>query len=130
MKISCNVFGHKFVKNTGNDVRYYTKYICKRCKTTAEYESEIWEDTFWKSDTWENIKVISIGIGVIAGVLLVLFGILGGIMSIQSYFTCTQYKDMGIDVIWKLWTGCMANHPKFGYIPIEEYFKTLNLYKP
>lgn len=44
--------------------------------------------------------------------------------------TCNAYAQMDIETQWTFWTGCMANHPRFGWIPVDEYFRILNINIP
>jgi hypothetical protein len=81
---------------------------------------------FWDSDFWEYTKVIVpvVLIFLLIILLLVLF------FSFGDYKACNAYSLKGIETQWNFWTGCLANHSKFGWIPIEEYFKTFNIYNP
>lgn len=121
----CYVFGHEYVVNKGRNTSRYGDYICIHCgHTTDDPETSKWDYTFWQSDSWEIITFWFKVILVIIAIILTFCGI--------YYFidsnTCNQYKNIGIDVMFNFWTGCMANHPKFGWIPIEKYFEVLNLY--
>lgn len=130
MKI-CYFFGHSFIKNNDNLRRRYDNFVCKHCKEYYVEEEKFfskykWSETFWNSATWDIIKIIGIFVLIIAAFLL----LVAAIMSITTYNTCQQYSKLGIDTIWNFWTGCLAKHPEFGYIPVDEYFKTFNIYKP
>jgi hypothetical protein len=124
MKFGCYLFGHSYKSNEGIS---YFKYSCVRCEHQSNYPGmEKWENTFWDSEYWGAIKII---FWIIFGIL-VFFSFVIGLVSVISSNTCQEYSKMGIDVVWNFWTGCMANHPKFGYIPIAEYFRTLNINLP
>ncbi len=121
----CYIFGHEYVVNKGNNYGRYSTHICKYCgHTTGEPKASKWDYTFWQSDAWDTIKTWTIGLLIFTGVV---FGIVYLFYWMNST-ACTQYKSMGIDVMYNFWTGCMANHPKFGWIPVEKYFEVLNLY--
>jgi hypothetical protein len=93
-------------------------------------EMTFWEKIqywdFWRSDFWDSTKFI--------GGILLLFALIIGLIilffSFGDYKACNAYSLKGIETQWSFWTGCLANHPKFGWIPIEEYFKTFNIYNP
>jgi hypothetical protein len=81
---------------------------------------------FWDSDAWVYIKIIGgtfLAFSLLIG-LIILF------LSISSKNACNFYSLKGIETQWNFWTGCLANHPKFGWIPVDEYFKTFNIYNP
>lgn len=122
----CYWFGHKkFELNKSPDRSNYHPYICPRCKETYQYsDTSKFEDTFWKSDTWDTIKMITCGIISILGAIFIIYAIL----TLFSIPSCIQYAKMGIETKWNFWTMCMAHHPKFGWVPVDEYFKILNLY--
>jgi hypothetical protein len=63
-------------------------------------------------------------------VFALILGLLAGVAAISQYNSCQQYDKMDITVQYEFWTGCMANHPKFGWLPIGEYFKVINLNIP
>lgn len=44
-----------------------------------------------------------------------------------DYKSCQRYESMSIPVDWDFWGGCMANHPEFGWLPVKQYFQTMNL---
>ncbi len=121
----CYIFGHKFEPNPEKDFRWRQDYRCIYCDTTTNRpEEDKFKDTFWKSDTLDTIKFWTAAVLTVASIASAII--------LMGYFvdnsTCNQYKNMGIDVIYNFWTGCMANHPKFGWIPVEKYFEVLNLY--
>lgn len=123
MKLSCNVFGHRYIENK-ESMGGWDRYVCNRCETKHdEYNKDIWKDTFWRGAAWDAIKYIIGTIGAIA----IVVGFIVGISSLVNYNSCMAYKDLDINVIWKFWTGCMGNHPKFGWLPIDEFFRTINV---
>ncbi len=122
----CYILGHDD-KGEKNKVRdWHNK--CSRCKSewNPNWNNTRFADSFWNSEVWDFLKLVIPIILVALGILVAIIGI-GYLLDKNS---CNAYSTMGIDVIYNFWTGCMANHPKFGYIPIEEYFRTLNLYIP
>ena len=80
---------------------------------------------FWDSDFWEFCKFM---FPVVFLIFLIIF-LVFGIDAYFTYKTCNAYLVKGIETQWNFWTGCLANHPKFGWIPVEEYFKTFNIYQ-
>jgi hypothetical protein len=127
MKLACNLFGHSYELNEKLEKKSYFKYSCTRCENQTDYvDRDRWENTFWQSEYFDVIKVIFwFLLGTIIFILLIV-----GLISVIGYNSCQQYSKFGVDAVWNFWTGCMANHPKFGYIPVEEYFRTLNINLP
>lgn len=66
----------------------------------------------------------------IFGLILISVVVIGGVVYIAQYNSCQDYSSMGIDVQYHFWIGCMANHPKFGWMPTDDYFRTLNINIP
>lgn len=125
---TCYIFGHDFKRNANPKNRYYDEYKCTKCNSTiGDYLKENkFRHTFWDSDAWGFVKIVFTA-------LLCMSAVVGFCVLLIGFFsnlTCQQYIKMGIDAKFNLWTGCMANHPKFGWIPIDDYFKTINLYMP
>ena len=118
----CNIVGHTSEKGAlRKDCYLYP--TCDRCG--IEYCSR-YGRTFWTSSKFEAIKFT-------LGMLLLFVSIVTLVLLLLGWgnkVTCNQYIELGIPAQWKFWTGCMANHPKFGWIPVDEYFKTFNIYKP
>lgn len=118
----CYVFGHTFKELPHH--RYYYKYECTECeRKTDNPEVERFEYTFWDSNTWETAKFILTSLLTIA-VAAYLAVSLGNFINSIS---CMKYQELGIDTIYSFWTGCMAKHPVYGWVPVEEYFKILNV---
>lgn len=69
---------------------------------------------------------------ILAGIVLLalIFAPFVGFDVLLNYNSCKRYESMGIPVDWDFWGGCMANHPEFGWLPINDYFQTLNLNVP
>lgn len=123
----CYIFGHKFELNPDRGDHWGDTHRCiYNCgyKTNNPGKGSKYIDTFWRSDAWDTIVSWFKVILVVLIILLIIVGIIYWI----SNSTCIQYKNMGINVLYNFWTGCMANHPKFGWIPVEKYFEVLNLY--
>lgn len=72
---------------------------------------------------WDGLKFV--GSILLISVLIVSL-IFSGLM-LTTYPACQSYQHMGIQVQWSFWTGCMAHHSQFGWLPVDEYFKTLNV---
>ena len=119
MNLRCNLFGHQ---HSGKGLGGWN-HECKRCHIM--YDNK-WRDTFWESSTWEGIKILFN----ITVVVVVLFGAFSLLITGTGMASCNQYRDMGVETIYKFWVGCMANHEKFGWVPVEEYFRTINLNIP
>lgn len=85
-----------------------------------------YNNTFWDSDAWDYTKIILLIVGLI--VLILLCGLVPTVITTKS--ACTVYAQQGIEVMYNFWTGCMANHPDFGWMPVDEYFNTLNVRIP
>lgn len=123
--VICHWFGHDLHDNP--DKTHYSNSVkCSRCGEVFTYKTDKWRRTFWETETWEYGKIIAACVLVGLLVLLVLTLSVGFFNSI----ICGQYAEMGIEARYNFWTGCMANHPEFGWLPIEEYFRTINLYQP
>lgn len=78
-------------------------------------------------DFWDFLKFIGQVAILLAVLLALVFGSAIAVDRISQSYSCQQYSDMGIQVHYNFWTGCMARHSQFGWIPVDEYFKTLNL---
>ena len=104
-------------------------FICERCEEEQRYK-EHFHNNYWQ-EFWEDwgdiIKVFGTAIAVIAvGILLI-----AGLGTWYSFSICNSYIDVGIPARWTgFWTECMAEHPKFGWVPVDKYFEILNLYVP
>jgi hypothetical protein len=127
MKLACNIFSHKFLENHKQGKKTHYKYSCTRCGEESDYpDMNKWENTFWDSDAWIYTKsILVVLLGTVAIISLMIF-----ISSLVGKVSCNSYAEMGIPVQWNFWVGCMANHPKFGWIPVDEYFSVLNLNIP
>jgi hypothetical protein len=80
----------------------------------------------WISDFYEEHDVI---INLLA-FIVISFLLIAGFVALTQSESCDAYADMGITVQYNFWTGCMAQHPVFGWMPTSEYFKVLNLNIP
>lgn len=78
-------------------------------------------------ELWEDNREIII-------MVLTLIFIVGGFLSLPYFIgknSCLTYiNKFNVDAVWNFWTGCMAKHPQFGYLPIDEYFRVINIYNP
>jgi hypothetical protein len=63
-------------------------------------------------------------------VIVFSFALLLSFVALVQSRACDAYADMGITVQYNFWTGCMAQHPVFGWMPTSEYFEVLNLNIP
>lgn len=85
-----------------------------------------YRDAFWNSSTFRaiiNFLVwVLVGLTVLAGILAITYWV--------DLSECNAYGNMGIEVRYNFWTECMAKHPKLGWLPIDDYFRTINLYVP
>lgn len=133
MNLVCQIIGHDF-----GLVENGTYAECKwtGCKESHRHyrndsleetqKSYKFHNTFWDSAGLEVIKIIS---GAILGIA-VLFVLVSIPLFLMGRATCNAYSGMGVDVLWNFWTGCMAKHSEFGWLPIEQYFNSLNLNLP
>jgi hypothetical protein len=124
----CDFAGHKFEKKKYKPgQRPYQEYFCERkgCRYETDYPQEHkWDKTIWTSDEWETIKRITlILLWMVFIVALFTFGFI-----FVGKHSCDSYGNMGINVMYDFWNGCMAKHEKYGWVPVVEYFKILNLY--
>jgi hypothetical protein len=139
----CQVFGHKFPEKLPENIPPgYGNVSCIRkgcngdmsvhCKDSQkDYDARVshskYEDTFWTSDAWSNIKIVLLGI-------LAAFGVLALIVIpaiILNKLSCNSYaKFVEVPVQWNFWTSCMAKHPQFGWMPIDEFFRNVNVTLP
>ena len=122
----CRIIGHKTVEYDTNSAatgRHMVAYKCTRC---SEKHNDIrwFSDTLW-ADVWDDW---GIAITVITIALLSLITITA-VTSLISRATCNQYSLLDINTKYNLLTGCMAQHHKFGWLPISDYFRTVNLYQ-
>lgn len=115
----CYVFGHGKRDEEGD---------CTRCHKYC-YGNR-WNDTFWDSTAWGYIKFVLTLVLALSALLFLIFAIIGIPPLIYAKYACDSYAKMGVKVVWDFWAGCMANHPQFGWMPVDQYFKTLNIYKP
>ena len=113
---TCYILGHKLVEDDNK---------CQRCHSRI-YGDSAYYGTFWHSDTFDTIKIIF----TIMLVTVLMFSVAASIYATMSKAACNQYADFGLKVIWKFWTGCMVEHPKFGWVPADQYFKILNINMP
>ena len=133
MSIRCSLMGHVFSKrflfNTGLDY-----LVCNHCgKSFRLYrdqdfeemcEEHKWEEVFWDSRAWFEIKFW-------AGIILMLCMVIALIIvpvSLADKAKCTSHARLGIPTEWQFWISCMAKHPEFGWIPVDRYFEIANLY--
>ena len=80
----------------------------------------------WLSNFWDEFQPIII-------IALIFIGVIACIVGFSltiNYNSCQEYVAMGIPAQWHFWSGCMANHPKFGWVPVDQYFKILNINLP
>lgn len=144
MNVICKIFGHNYdpTPDSSESSNAYFRHNClrKNCdEFFGRYKLESFEkqssyykfhETFWDSATWNFIKiVVSAFLGVFS-VFLILFLIIGTVTILFGSIECTEYAKLGIETRYTFWTNCMANHPKFGWLPIDEYFRTINLNIP
>jgi hypothetical protein len=80
-------------------------------------------------DRDDVIDVLKFLAPIVLGVV-VIFSVVCGLVIVFNYNTCQTYAGMGIDVQFHFWGGCFANHPKFGWVPVNEYFRILNVNVP
>lgn len=131
MNTRCYFLGHSEGKS---DARTWD-FKCPRCGEYFDRNNfySKYRDTFWTSDTWDGIKFTIKFIGILLVILIVAALILSVIVIPAFWFShnsCNSYLEMGIETQWRFWTGCMANHPEFGWLPISDYFRTINIYNP
>ena len=135
MNKHCNYFGHKY--NPVLTSRYSQKVhrcIREKCEEYLVPDEDFeknskehrWDGTYWESSDWELIRMI---LSVLFWATMVIFFIIF-VGAVIDNLTCDSYQNLGIPAKWGLWTGCMAEHPKFGWIPISEYFRVINLNIP
>lgn len=102
---------------------------CTRCHRYC-YSGNRLSSTFWDSQAWNAVKfALLLALG-ISALLFLIIAITGIPTLISAKYACDAYAKMGVKVVWDFWAGCMANHPQFGWMPVDQYFKTLNVYKP
>lgn len=128
MNKNCKWFGHKFIENKKES---FFKYVCSNCQRLANYpENEKYDDVWW-TEFWDEYKTIISSLLLFIAIFLIVFGIVALLAITTEKATCNSYIAMGIPAKWTgIWTGCMANHPKFGWIPVQKYFEIINLYLP
>ena len=129
MNLTCNLRGHDYEEYKEEKTYRYRGYshYCSRCENPTDSPNvDKWDNTFWESTEWQVLKIVSAYVlGTFAVILLIFW-----LAVFASKSTCNSYAEMGIDVQWNFWTSCMANHPKFGWVPVAEYFKILNVNLP
>jgi hypothetical protein len=121
MSVRCYIFGHR----KGSSGKMTWDYKCPDCGNYWDKGQQSM-DTFWDSDAWMYTKIV------LATIFwaMVGMGIIAIVFTIVDSRICAAYSSKGIPTEWSFWTGCLANHPKFGWIPVDEYFKTFNIYNP
>jgi hypothetical protein len=129
----CDILGHDYVKaSRDQDNKLYGRgftHICSRggCKEVSDYpHREKWNNTFWDSDAWDVTKIVLASL--LATVLV--FLIIWAAVNLGSEYSCNGYKSLGVNVQYSWRTGCMALHEKFGWVPVAEYFRVINLNIP
>ncbi len=140
MNVICKIFGHNYdpTPDSSESSNAYFRHNClrKNCdEFFGRYKLESFEkqssyykfhETFWDSTAWEATKIFG-------STILAVFFVFFLIALVGSFFSsigCTEYAKLGIETRYTFWTNCMANHPKFGWLPIDEYFRTINLNIP
>lgn len=117
MNIKCHLVGHDLQQTDKNSGWYECSRGCSGCGTRKPNNK--WILTFWDSSEYIEIKVVLVAL---VGLALAIY-----LIAMVKLAQCNAYSDMGIETLWNFWTACMGNHPKFGWIPIDEYFRILNL---
>lgn len=113
----CYVFGHTFEETPK---REYYKFACTQCERKSDNpKSEKFENTFWESNEWEIIRATLITLVVFAVLLFT-------IVSLRNH-ACMIYQELQINTMYNPWTGCMAKHQVYGWVPVEKYFEILNV---
>lgn len=103
-----------------NRIRWYTSF-------EQLVRKEKWTGTFWKSDAFGRIKIF---LWVLFWIAVFIFCI-WLLLILPQQIGCGTYRtQFGVETVYNLWTGCMANSPKFGWIPVDEYFRSINLNIP
>lgn len=121
MKRNCVIFGH--APGVVITMRGYHRIECPAC---GDYYENKWEDSFWKSSSYAVERIFM----AIAAAFLVVILLIIVLKIWFDWNSCNTYHSMGVPSQWNLWVGCMAEHPKFGWIPVEDYFRVINLYTP
>lgn len=127
--IVCQFVGHDYRKSSREDYYHHYKYVCQRkdCVGHTDFSTDDkWRNTFWDSGVWETIKYI--GMALLCAILVLSLVVL--LINFLGVKTCQQYAKMGVETSYNFWTGCMANHSKFGWVPVDEYFRVINLNIP
>lgn len=127
MKRLCTVFGHNPESKSEKVSSYREMFRCPDCE---ELFDDRFEDCFWKSEEFEFLRMLLMVFLGMALILFIIFLITTLIGSLTSLAKCNSYLEMGVNTQFNFWTGCMANHPKFGWVPVEKYFEIINLYIP
>lgn len=129
MNIRCHFLGHSEGKS---DSRTWD-FKCPRCEHYFDKDRHgngKFGYTFWTSDTWDSIKFTVKFIAITLLIITLTISVIVIPSVWLSHNSCNSYLEMGIETQWGLWTGCMANHPEFGWLPISDYFRTINIYNP
>lgn len=136
----CYWLGHSFnripeEKGPNGSRISYPVIQCKYCKESMDVERyQTFEDaekdykfrwTYWSSDNWEYFaKPLLIVLAVMLLVIAVIIFLSAG----SSYLACKNLAEFDVVTRYNFWTGCMAYSEKTGWLPSEEFFKTINLY--
>ncbi|HJU59251.1 MAG TPA: hypothetical protein VJ583_05845 [Nitrososphaeraceae archaeon] len=126
MKI-CYIIGHDKKGESVPGIDW--EYNCSKCGVGWDkhgYYGGKFRYTFWTSGIWESAKFFFRIIG-LASLLLIFFSVFNILLSNAS---CNSYEKFGVETVYDIWAGCMAKHPKLGFIPVEEFFRTINIINP
>lgn len=123
MNIFCKWFGHS-PEEIKEGIRT-VGYKCSKCG-----EEEKWDSSFRTGNIrlfLDNWGIVFVAIGVVLGFLLML----SVPFVLAEYAACSKYVEMGVPAKWTgIWTGCMAEHPQFGWVPVDNYFQIIGIYAP
>ena len=123
MKNKCNLVGHAIPKDFKPSAGYTWAWVgCSRCGEQVPSDDK-WSCTYWTSDDWETL---SWGLKFFGSVLTIL-AVAIAIACWGNISECNAYADLGVQTRWNFWTGCMALNDQFGWFPIEEFFRSVNL---
>ena len=123
----CRLLGHKKILVL-KGMKYPEHYTCLWCGENRNYKGDF-SKTAW-TEFWDEYgSLIAVIFWTFVGILVTM-GTVVAIVNWGNHRTCDAYSLMGIDVSYNFWTNCMANHPVFGWVPISDYFRIINLYTP